>query len=63
MSMYKGNKMAKIVEDIVVLRLSRLVKNDELDVAQVVNEALRQEIEEAVQSLVSEAVVVEAERN
>ena len=55
--------MARIVEDIVVLRLSRLVKNDDVDVAQVVNEALRQEIEEAVQSLVSEAVVVEAERN
>ncbi len=54
--------MAKVVEDIVVLRLSRLVKNDDLDVAQVVNESLRQEIEEAVQRLVSEAVVVEAER-
>ncbi len=55
--------MAKIVEDIVVLRLSRLVKNDETDVEQLVNESLRQEIEEAVQSMVSATVVVEAERN
>lgn len=55
--------MAKIIEEVIIIKLSKLVRNNENDVAQLVNESLLSSIEESVQHQFSDAVVVEVERN
>ena len=60
---YEGNKMAKIIEETIVIKLSKLVRSDEDDVVQLVNESLLSSIEESLQHQFSDAVVVEVERN
>lgn len=54
--------MAKIQEEIIVVKLSRLYKDTDEDIAQIVNNVLRGAIEDAAQQIVGDAVVVEIER-
>jgi hypothetical protein len=54
--------MAKIQEEIIVVKLSKLVKDADEDLAQLGNNVLRSALEDAAQQLVGETVVVEIER-
>ena len=53
--------MARVIEQTVVVRLSKLVRDNDLDMVSIVNEDMVKNIEEAVQNLVSDIVIVEAE--
>ena len=53
--------MARIIEQTVVVRLSKLVRDNDIDMVSIVNEDMVKTIEEAVQNLVSDIVIVEAE--
>jgi hypothetical protein len=55
--------MAKIIEEVIVVKLSKLVRDDEEYGTQLVNESLRASIEDSIQHQFSDAVVVEVERN
>lgn len=50
--------MAKIVEDIVIVRFSKLVKNDDKN-QEILTEDLQQALEQVSQELVGDGVVVE----
>jgi hypothetical protein len=52
--------MAKIVEEIVIIKLSKLVKDD-ID-SGIVTEELQSALEQVAQELVGEAVIVEVEK-
>jgi hypothetical protein len=54
----KENQMAKIQEEIVVIRLSKLVKDND-DVGQITDTDFAQNVEALVQELVGDSVVVE----
>jgi hypothetical protein len=54
----RRNKMAKIQEEIVVIRLSKLVKDTD-DTGQLTDSDFSQNVEALVQELVGESVVVE----
>ena len=54
--------MAKIVEETFVVKLSKLVRDDETDVTALVNDALLKNIEETIQDKVSAIIVVEIEK-
>lgn len=51
--------MAKIHEELVVIKVSRLIKDTDVDVAQIINEDTTAGLEAVVQELVSSDVVVE----
>jgi hypothetical protein len=52
--------MAKIVEEVVVIRLSKLVKDDVS--AGIVTDDLQQALEQVAQELVGDNVIVEVEK-
>lgn len=54
--------MAKIHEEIVILRLSKLIKNDEEDITSFLNKDFNANLEDIVQELVGESILVEIER-
>jgi histone H3/H4 len=51
--------MAKIVEDILVVKFSRIVKESETDIVEVAGSDIQQALEQVAQELAGEAVVVE----
>lgn len=53
--------MAKIVEDVVVIKLSKLVKDNEKDI-RLSNTEIENALEQVAQELVGDGVVVEVER-
>lgn len=53
--------MAKIVEDVIVIKLSKLVKDSEKD-SKLSNSEIESALEQVAQELVGEGVVVEVER-
>jgi hypothetical protein len=53
--------MAKIIEDIIIVKLSTLVKEDS-ELATVVTDEVQQSLEHIVQQLVGNTVVVEVEK-
>jgi hypothetical protein len=53
--------MAKIVEDIVIIKFSKIVKDSELG-NEIVNGDLQSALEQVAQELVGDAVVVEVEK-
>jgi hypothetical protein len=59
---YKENKMAKIWEETLTIKLSKLCRNNETDSLELVNDTLKENIEEMIQQQFSDAVVVEVER-
>lgn len=52
--------MAKIHEEVVIIKLSRLVKNDDKENT-ILTEKMNSEIEQVVQELVGDNVIVELE--
>lgn len=54
--------MAKIVEDVIIIKFSRIVKDSEADVAAIAGSEVQQALEQVAQELVGDAVVVEVER-
>jgi len=50
--------MAKIIEDIVIVRFSKLVKSDEKD-KEIITSDIQQALEQVSQELVGDGVVVE----
>ena len=51
--------MAQIVEETIVVTLSKLVKDEHVRHTELVDADVRQSVEEAVQSILGDAVVVE----
>lgn len=55
--------MAKIVEDIVIIKLSKLVKDSNSDSDALIGDEQVQAIEQVTQELVGDSVIVEVMRN
>lgn len=53
--------MAKIQEEVLVIKLSKLVKND-ADADSIINEDIINALEQVSQELVGESVIVEVEK-
>lgn len=54
--------MAKIVEDVVVIKFSKLVKEAGIQDTGVVNKEIQAALEQVAQELVGDSVIVEVER-
>jgi hypothetical protein len=54
--------MAKIYEEVIIVKLSKLVKTNEDEVVQLSNEEFESNLEAIVQELVGDSVIVEIER-
>jgi len=54
--------MAKIVEDVIVIKFSKIVKDSESDSAGIAGADVQAALEQVAQELVGDAVVVEVER-
>ena len=54
--------MAKIIEDVIVIKFSKIVKDSEADVAGIASTEIQQALEQVAQELAGDAVVVEIER-
>lgn len=52
--------MAKIVEDVVIIKFSKIVKDNEKDGTQIANAETLAALEQVAQELVGEGVIVEA---
>jgi hypothetical protein len=57
----RNTKMAKIVEDIVIIKFSRIVKDSESGI-EIVNSDIQSALEQVAQELVGNTVVVEVEK-
>jgi hypothetical protein len=51
--------MAKIVEDVLVIKFSKIVKDNENDTAGIANKEIQQALEQVAQELAGDSVVVE----
>jgi histone H3/H4 len=51
--------MAKIVEDVIVIKFSKIVKDSESEVSNIAGHDVQQALEQVAQELVGDAVVVE----
>lgn len=54
--------MAKIQEEIYVVKLSKLIRNNQEDSATIANDKFNENLETIIQELVDENVVVEVEK-
>ena len=54
--------MAKIVEDVLVIKFSKIVKDSESEVSGIAGHDVQQALEQVAQELVGDGVVVEVER-
>lgn len=54
--------MAKIVEEVVIIKFSKIIKDSETEVSQIANEATLEALEQVAQELVGDSVVVEVEK-
>lgn len=54
--------MAKIHEEVIVIKLSKLIKDTEQDSLHIANSEIQQTLEQVVQELVGDNVVVEVEQ-
>lgn len=54
--------MAQIVEDVIIIKFSKIVKSSEADVPAIVGQEIQQALEQVAQELVGDSVVVEIER-
>lgn len=55
--------MAKIIEDVVIIKFSKIVKDSEEDISGIAGHEIQQALEQVAQELVGNSVVVEIERN
>jgi hypothetical protein len=51
--------MARIVEDVLIIKFSKIVKDSEGEVTSVANQDVQQALEQVAQELVGDSVVVE----
>lgn len=51
--------MAKIVEDVVLIKFSKIVKDSDADGSDIASNDIQQALEQVAQELVGEAVIVE----
>jgi histone H3/H4 len=51
--------MAKIVEDIVIIKFSKLAKDSDSEVSVIAGQEIQQALEQVAQELVGESVIVE----
>jgi hypothetical protein len=54
--------MAKIIEDVIVIKFSKIVKDSQQDTAGIAGTDIQQALEQVAQELVGDGVVVEVER-
>ena len=54
--------MAKIIEDVLVIKFSKIVKDSESEVSGIAGSEVQQALEQVAQELVGESVVVEVVR-
>jgi hypothetical protein len=54
--------MAKIIEDVVVIKFSKIVKDAETEASGIAGHDIQQALEQVAQELVGDGVVVEVER-
>jgi hypothetical protein len=54
--------MAKIIEDVIVIKFSKIVKDSESETTDIAGADLQQALEQVAQELVGDGVVVEIER-
>jgi hypothetical protein len=54
--------MAKIIEDVILIKFSKIVKDLEQEVAGIAGHDIQQALEQVAQELVGDSVVVEIER-
>lgn len=54
--------MAKIIEDVVIVKFSKIVKDSEAEASAIANQDIQQTLEQVAQELVGDAVIVEVER-
>ncbi len=54
--------MAQIIEDIIVIKFSKIIKDSETEVAGIAGHEIQQALEQVAQELVGEAIVVEVVR-
>jgi hypothetical protein len=54
--------MAKIIEDVIVIKFSKIVKDSESDATGIAGPDIRQALEQVAQELVGDSVVVEVEK-
>ena len=54
--------MAQIIEDVIVIKFSKLVKNGEAETAGIASADIQTALEQVAQELVGDAVIVEVER-
>lgn len=51
--------MAKIVEDIIIIKFSKIVKDSEESTIKITNNEIQQALEQVAQELVNDSVIVE----
>ena len=54
--------MAKIVQDVLTIKFSRIVRTNDADNSEIAGDDIRQALEQVAQELVGDTVVVEVER-
>lgn len=54
--------MAKIIEDVIVIKFSKIVKDSESEVSGIAGQDVQSALEQVAQELVGDSVVVEIER-
>jgi hypothetical protein len=54
--------MAKIQEEILVIKLSKLIKDSSVEQLDIIEDSVQQTLEQAIQELVGDSVIVEVER-
>ena len=54
--------MAKIIEDVLVIKFSKIVKDSQAEVSGIAGHDIQQALEQVAQELVGDGVVVEATR-
>jgi hypothetical protein len=54
--------MAKIIEDVIVIKFSKIVKDSESEATGIAGPDLQQALEQVAQELVGDSVVVEVEK-
>lgn len=54
--------MAKIIEDVVVIKFSKIIKDSETDIVSIAGTDIQAALEQVAQELVGDGVVVEIER-
>jgi hypothetical protein len=54
--------MAKIIEDVVVIKFSKIVKDSESEISEIAGHDIQQALEQVAQELAGDGVIVEIEQ-